>query len=136
MSLERYDSLSLLSPIMRAMALEFIARLVEQDIHFKIIETWRTEARHKELLVKGVSWTANSKHLRVRELESGEEAPASDAIDVAPYELWQFAGADKLLWDADHPQWLRVGVAGEVTGLRWGGRWAHRDCSHFELEDC
>lgn len=132
---ERYDSLALLSPVMRAMALEFIARLVEQDIHFKIIETWRTEERQKELLDKGASWTTNSKHLYTRELESGEEVPASEAIDVAPYELWQFAGADKLAWDGDHPQWLRVGVAGEAVGLRWGGRWQHRDSCHFELED-
>jgi len=135
MSDERYESLALLSPAMRAVVLEFVAKLVEHGIVFKIVETWRTEERHRKLLARGASWTAKSKHLRTRESASGETVPASDAIDLAPFDVWRLSGANKIMWDAENPQWWRMGKLGESLWLIWGGRWARRDMGHWELPD-
>ena len=130
----RYESLGLLSMVMRAFALEFLAKLAEQGIPVKIIETWRTVERHQKLLAEGRSWTANSKHLRTRVRANGVEVPASDAIDLAPWGIWNLNGPDKLQWE-DHPTWHQMGEIGEVTGLGWGGRWTKRDLGHWELSD-
>ena len=108
-----------LSPRFRPLAVELLARCVEQGIHVLIVDTLRTPEEHAANLAKGVSWTTHSKHLD------------GDAIDVCPYETYQLRGADKLAW-ADGPTWQRIGAIGEGLGLRWGGRWTQKDYGHFE----
>jgi peptidoglycan L-alanyl-D-glutamate endopeptidase CwlK len=130
-----HTSLSLLSPVMRAMTLEFIAKLVERGVYFKIVETWRTEERHADLIASGRSWTTKSKHLLIRETDCDSEAPAAEAIDLAPWAIYDLHGTDKLMWDANDPVWEQMGVVGETVGFKWGGRWGVKDMGHWELHD-
>ena len=110
-----------LSPRFKPLAIELLARCVEQGIHVLIVDTLRTPAEHAENLRKGVSWTTRSKHLD------------GDAIDVCPYEIYTLApGGDKLAWNAAHSVWEKIGLLGEALGLRWGGRWKQKDYGHFE----
>lgn len=112
-----------LSPRMRPLAVELLARCVEAGIPVMVIDTLRTPAEHAANLKKGVSWTKHSKHLD------------GDAIDICPYSQYDLHGIDKLLWDAGDPVWTRVGLLGEAIGLRWGGRWKNTpDFGHFEYD--
>ena len=126
----RRDELSLLSPVMRALTVEFLARLAEAGIYVKILETWRSEERQKELLKRGVSWTQNSKHCRMK-----DGAPAADAVDLIPWEYWSLWEGNKLLWDSDAKIWQKIGAIGESLGLRWGGRWTQKDMGHWEISE-
>src|SRR3990167_9715808 len=99
-----------LSDRFRPLAMQLLARTVEAGIPVVIVDTLRTEAEHQAKLAKGVSWTTHSKHLD------------GDAIDLCPYAQYDAHGADKLLWDAGDPIWLKLGALGEAVGLRWGGR--------------
>jgi len=110
-----------LSPRFRPLAVELLARCVEQQIAIMIIDTLRTPAEHADNLARGVSWTTHSKHLD------------GDAIDVCPYSTWDAHGPDKLSWDAADPLWAKIGAIGEGLGLRWGGRWSKPDLGHFEF---
>ncbi len=109
-----------LDPRFKPLAMELLARCVENGIHVMIIDTLRTPAEHQANLLAGVSWVTRSKHLD------------GLAIDICPFDVWQLDGPDKLQWDASNPIWQKIGVLGEALGLRWGGRWTQRDCSHFE----
>lgn len=109
-----------LSPRMRPLAIELIARCIEAGILVLIVDTLRTPQEQAAYLEQGVSWTQNSKHL------------TGDAIDLAPYEIWMQYGPDKINWDHENPAWARMGHIGERVGLRWGGRWRQRDMGHFE----
>jgi peptidoglycan L-alanyl-D-glutamate endopeptidase CwlK len=108
---------------MRPLAIELLARCVEAGVPVLIVDTLRTPREQEILIGRGVSWTRNSKHL------------TGDAIDIAPYELWQAHGPDKVNWNAKDPVWDVLGRIGEGLGLRWGGRWAVRDMGHFEYAD-
>lgn len=114
-----------LDPRFKPLAIELIARLVEARIPVLIVDTLRTPAEHAINLAAGTSQVARSKHLD------------GLAIDLVPYELYTLApGGDKLMWQADHPIWRRIGLIGEALGLRWGGRWQSlRDPGHFEWVD-
>lgn len=116
-----------LAPEFRPLAVELIARCVEAGIAIMIIDTLRTPSEQADNLAKGVSWTMNSKHL--------PQPPSglSRAIDLAPYEVYNLAGPDKLKWDSKDPVWLKMGLIGESLGLRWGGRWKTPDSGHFEF---
>lgn len=109
-----------LSPRFRPLAVELLARCVEQGLAVAIVDTLRTPEEHAANLKKGVSWTTHSKHLD------------GDAIDVCPYQVWDAHGPDKLNWDVGDPVWVRLGAIGEALGLRWGGRWKVKDMGHFE----
>lgn len=109
-----------LSPRMRPLAVELLARCVEVGIQVVIVDTLRTPAEQEENIRKKVSWTKNSKHL------------TGDAIDVAPYEVYHLHGADKIQWLTSDPVWQTIGAIGEALGLRWGGRWTVKDMGHFE----
>jgi peptidoglycan L-alanyl-D-glutamate endopeptidase CwlK len=109
-----------LSDRFRPLAIELLARCVEAGVPVLIVDTLRTPAEQAENLRRGVSWTPNSKHL------------TGDAIDIAPYEVWQAHGPDKLNWNGNDPVWEVLGRIGEALGLRWGGRWTVRDLGHFE----
>ncbi len=117
MSSRRLDDLS---PRFQPLAIELLARCVEQGFAVFIVETRRTEAEHQANLAKGVSWTTHSKHID------------GDAIDLCPFEQYALHGPDKLQWDAADPVWQKIGAIGERLGLRWGGRWKQADMGHFE----
>jgi peptidoglycan LD-endopeptidase CwlK len=113
-----------LSPRFRPLAMELLARCVEQGIAVMVVDTLRTPEEHAANLKKGVSWTTRSKHLD------------GDAIDICPYATWDAHGPDKLNWDGADPVWQKLGAIGESIGLRWGGRWKpHPDLGHFEYQD-
>ncbi len=111
----------------RSQVVEFLARLVEADIHVKILDTLRTPEEQEENIKKGVSWTKNSKHL------PNPVDGKAQAIDVCPYEVFQIEGFDKLLWDGSKPVWQKIGSIGKSVGLKWGGDWSKKDYSHFEI---
>ena len=126
-----------LSTAFRPLACEVLARLVERQALVMIIDTLRTLAEHRANLANGTSRTARSKHLpRLMRgfAETDPDAGKSDAIDLAPWEIWQAHGPDKLSWDPTHPTFAIIGDIGESLGLRWGGRWADpHDPGHLEL---
>lgn len=103
------------------MAMELIARCAEQGIPVLIVDTLRTLKEQEEFLKKGISWTMNSKHL------------TGNAIDIAPYEIYQLHGPDKLQWNAADPVWQKIGFIGKSLGLIWGGDWKQKDLGHFEM---
>lgn len=119
-----------LSPEFRPIAMALLARLVEAGIPIVIVDTLRTPAEHAANLANGTSWIKFSKHL------------VGDAIDVAPFEVYQLHGPDKLQWNGSDPVWARIGEIGESLvvdppfRIRWGGRFgppAKPDLGHFEL---
>ena len=62
------------------------------------------------------------------------DADKADAMDLAPYAIYQLHGPDKLQWDAADPAWGILGEEAERLGLRWGGRWRRPfDPGHAEL---
>lgn len=109
-----------LSERFRPLAVELVARCVEAGLAILIVETRRTLAEHQANVARGVSWTTHSKHID------------GDAIDLAPYDIYELHGPDKLQWNSADPAWQRMGALGEALGLVWGGRWTHRDMGHFE----
>lgn len=113
-------SLDSLDPRFKPLAMALIARCVEAGILVMIINTRRTEAEQADAIARGVSWVKRSKH------QDGL------AIDLCPYDVWQLDGGDKLMWQADHPVWAKIGRIGEGLGLRWGGRWTTPDLGHLE----
>lgn len=104
----------------RPFVAEFIAILVENQIHILIVETRRTEEQQKLNIANKVSWIKHSKH------QDGL------AIDIVPYEIYNLHGDDKLNYDANDPIWDKIGIIGESIGLIWGGRWLKKDMGHFE----
>ena len=57
------------------------------------------------------------------------------AIDVAPYQVYDLHGGNKINWDSRNPLWLKMGLIGESVGLSWGGRWKDRpDYGHFQYK--
>lgn len=112
-----------LSPRMRPLVDRFLAKLMEARIPVMIVDTLRTPAEQAENVAKGVSWTLNSKHL------------TGDAIDVAPYDIYDLHGPDKAEWDETDPIWLKIGPIGQACGLKWGVIKGGKriDLGHFEF---
>jgi len=113
-----------LSPRMRPVADRFLAKLMEARIPVMIVTTSRTQAEQEDAVKRGVSWTLKSKHL------------TGDAIDVAPYDIYDLHGPDKAEWDEDDPIWLKIGAIGQECGLKWGvvnAKGQRKDLGHFEL---
>ena len=67
-----------LSDRFRPLAIELLARCVEQRIAVVIVDTLRTDEEQAKYLARGVSWTTKSKHL------PQEPDGKAEAIDVAP----------------------------------------------------
>lgn len=135
MGVRRYNGLDLLHPDFRGLAVLFLARCAERRIPLVIVETWRTEEAHQEDVANGRSWVKKSKHQHtITRRFGGREIidPASLAIDVAPYDVYQLHGDDKLKWDANDPVWDKLGELGEHVGMKWGGRWRVKDLCHFQ----
>lgn len=114
-------SVDTLDPRFRPIALELLAKLVEQRIYVVIVDTRRTKEEHDENVKKGVSWTTRSKHID------------GLAIDLAPVSSYNGPGTTNVSWDATHPAWAIMGAIGKSLGLIWGGEWKVRDLGHFEL---
>lgn len=132
---ERYRDLDLLHPDFRPVVDRFLARCVEAGIMVMVVETWRSQAAHEEDLRNGRSWVNRSKHQKTILIETDHgltRVPASLAIDVAPYDVYQLHGADKLQWDAEDPAWQRLAEIGEALGLICGARWKMKDMAHFQ----
>lgn len=111
-----------LSPRMRPLADRFLAKLMEARIPVMIVTTLRTPEEQAEKVAKGLSWVTVSKH------QSG------DAIDVAPYAIYDLHGPDKAQWDETDPIWTRIGQIGQGCGLKWGviKGGVRVDVGHFE----
>ncbi len=105
-------ALDSLDPRFKPLAVEFLARLVEDRIAVIIVNTRRTDAEQVEAVKTGHSWVAHSKH------QDGL------AMDVVPYDMFELHGPDKLLWSTTDLIWLRIGTIAEHLGLRWGGRFS------------
>lgn len=120
--------LSDLAPEFQPIAYKLLALFTEAGIPTLIVDTLRTPAEQAANLASGASKTLNSRHL------------TGHAIDVAPYEVYQLHGPDKLQWNSSDPVWLKMGLIGESLGLVWGGRWKDAngkpwpDSGHFEMK--
>lgn len=136
-------SLDNLSRFFRPWAVEFLIRLMEEGVYVKVVSTLRTPEEQVELIRKGVSWTAASKHLDG--MARGKTYSGSDAIDICPFAIQDDAVLlKKLEWNADHTSWTKVGVvahelireaAEKYVTLRWGGDWKVKDYGHLELSN-
>lgn len=117
-------SLDDLSPRMLPLANRFLAKLMEARIPVMIVTTKRSVQEQAEKVKQGLSWTMNSKHL------------TGDAIDVAPYAIYDLHGPDKAMWDETDPIWLKIGAIGQACGLKWGvvnSKGERKDLGHFEV---
>lgn len=120
----------------------WIARCIERKVAVLIVQTSRTPAEHQANLLAGTSGTSLSLHLprrlRLATLDDYDslaiDLDKADAMDIAPYLLFQSAGPDKINWDTKDPAWGIIGEEAERIGLRWGGRWRQPfDPGHAEL---
>src|ERR1051325_189720 len=116
-----------LAPVFRPLAIELLARCIEAGIQICIVETRRTQLQHDQDVATGHSFVTHSKH------QDGL------AVDIAPWEIYQLHGADKLDWNAGTgpdsvlEPWATMGKIGESLGMKWGGRWHQPfDAGHFE----
>lgn len=127
-------SLDDLDTTLRWWAMEFLARTVERRIPIIIVDTLRTMEEQKANLAKGVSKTLHSKHLP-------NAQGRSEAIDIAPYDVYQLYGPDKLSWNVNDPIFKTLAdLASEcasrhgltiIRGYDWPNHW---DAGHFELK--
>jgi hypothetical protein len=104
-----------------------------------IVDTLRTSEEHAENLKNGTSKATFSKHLprylRGKPSIVLSDSGKSDAMDIAPYEVYALHGPDKLKWDVSDPVWKVIGEIVESVGLTWGGRWkSPHDPGHMELK--
>lgn len=140
-------SLDALSSDFYPKACEFLARVTARGVCLLIVQTRRTLAEHQDHIASGASNVTFSKHLprHLRGfsddislgpdlLSRTSDLDKSDAMDVAPYDIFQLHGPDKLQWTLKDGAWLIIGEEAERLGLRWGGRWQKPvDPGHVEL---
>lgn len=117
-----------LCPKVRPTFFEFLARCVEQGVFVLIVDTLRTPEEQAANIARDVSWTLNSKHLPQTECGCG----LSHAMDVAPYDVWQLHGPDKLQWNGGDPVWAKIIAIAEGLGLSSGKNFPKPDLGHFE----
>ena len=133
-------SLDVLSSKFKPKVFELLARLTERGEPVLIVQTDRTPAEQDENIAAGTSKTSHSKHIprRLRGVTVDPFSPADldkcDAVDICPYDIYQFHGPDKLQWNGADPAWKVIGEEAEKLDLRWGGRWhTPHDPGHVEL---
>lgn len=133
-------SLDSLSSEFYPKACEWVARVTARGIAVMIVQTSRTPAEAKANVSNGTSRNSASLHLprslRWNSLRmlAAADANKADAMDIAPWGVWQLHGDDKLQWDTKDPAWSVIGEEAERVGLRWGGRWRDPfDPGHAEL---
>lgn len=117
-------SLDDLDPRFQAKAFELVARICSEVGPILIVDTLRTKAEQEIAVASGNSANPNSLHL------------TGLAIDLAPWEVWQAHGPDKLQWSTTDPRWRQIGMIGKKLGLRWGGDWRRpNDANFWEYRD-
>lgn len=114
-------SLDHLTPEMKPLAMELLARCVEARIPIIIVNTLRTVEEQETEVALGNSWTSHSKHL--------PQPPSmmSDAIDIAPLKAMGIID-----WSDKNPNWVKIIAIGERLGLRSGKNFPKPDLGHFE----
>jgi peptidoglycan L-alanyl-D-glutamate endopeptidase CwlK len=121
-----------LHPILRPLAVQFIADCVAEGIRVIITCTYRSPEEQDELYAQGRTKPGR----KVTNAKAGQSehntqlngTPAARAFDIAIKD-----STGKLNWDAHHRHWKRAGEIGKALGLVWGGDWKIRDLPHFEL---
>jgi len=123
-------SLDSLSSDFLPLACAWIARITARGVAVMVVQTSRTVEEHRANLAAGTSSVSLSLHLpRIMRWDptlavlAQADRDKSDAMDLAPYEVYQSVGPDKIAWDTKHPAWGVIGEEAERLGLRWGGRW-------------
>ena len=115
------------------LAQEFLDAAAAAKIDVLVTCTYRSELEQAELYAKGRTApgkiVTNAKPGQSLHNTKRNGNPAARAFDVVPIV------AGKLVWDAKHPHWDKLGQIGESVGLKWGGRWKKPDRPHFELKE-
>ncbi len=107
-----------LHPYFRDKVLALIKICKAKGIELAFVETYRTHAKQNEYKGMGKKYT--------RSVGGKSKHQYGLAVDVVPIVNGEAQWNNKALW-------MKVGVAGEKLGLRWGGRWRHPfDPGHFE----
>lgn len=119
-------SLDHLTPEMKPLAMELLARCVERRIFVVIIRTLTTPEEEQAEIDAGNSWTHHSLHL--------PQPPSglSDAIDVAPLLQYLEKGGVQIDWDNNDPNWTKIIAIGESLGLHSGKNFPKPDLGHFQ----
>lgn len=99
--------------------------LAGYGIFIEVVQGLRTYAEQNALYAQGRSydWTARHERLLLA-------CPVSFglAVDVCPFVK------GKPDWNAPSSTWEKIGIAGEVVELEWGGRWkSFVDLPHLQL---
>jgi peptidoglycan L-alanyl-D-glutamate endopeptidase CwlK len=122
-----------LHPDLQAIARAFLSKALNDGIEVLITCTYRSSAEQDELYAQG----RTKPGLKVTNVKGGGSKhnftingkPASKAFDVVPMVN------GKLIWDAKHPSWQKLGKIGKDLGLTWGGSWvSFKDYPHFEIK--
>lgn len=127
----------------RPLAKEWLAKLDEVGIKYRVIETLRTMEVQTAYYAQGrkpladvnalrklaglwtitdldnkrrITWTLQSNHLW------------GAAIDVAPL------NGITINWGAPFHEWEAMAKYAEEIGISWGGRWEQQDLPHYELK--
>lgn len=110
--------LDALHPYFRDKIKQLVYNCMLQGIELAVVESFRTHAKQNEYKGMGKGYTNSS--------GGKSKHQYGLAVDVVPMVN------GKAVWD-NRSLWLKVGVAGEKLGLRWGGRWkVPYDPAHFE----
>jgi len=109
-----------------------LRKVVERAIQltrcdFKVQEVARSEARQKQLVAGGASWTMNSRHLPKVPAANPELGPVAHAADLVPLFDFDGDGRAELRWDWSlcYVVAAAVRLAAIELGVRvtWGGVW-------------
>ncbi len=113
-SSERTARLELLFPPFRRIVERMMKEIAAEGLHFKVFETFRSEARQLSLY-----------HMGYSKLKTPGPHNFGLAVDFAVWENGR--------WSWESKDWNWLGALGEKYGLIWGGRWKSiKDCPHFQ----
>jgi peptidoglycan L-alanyl-D-glutamate endopeptidase CwlK len=125
-----YTRLEKAHPLLQAL---FIEAAKECPVEIEVGEVARSEARQRELVAAGASWTMNSRHRpKVPADPQYPRVPVSHAVDFICYV------GGKVRWD--WPLYSKAAahikqVAKDMNiDIVWGGDWKQRDGPHIELK--
>jgi hypothetical protein len=132
-------SLDALDPGLRPLATEFVRRLAEAGVHYRVDETLRARDVQDAYWLQGrtplaevnaartqaglyllteaenriiVTWTRESAHLKGEALDVVPLLSRADGRFFVPWDYAAYAGI-----------WLQLGKIGQGLGLEWGGSW-------------